>query len=60
MTLPNTPLVRNERNITDGGMMATLLDSAMGTLAGSTIPKDYVTVTQDIEFRYVKAAIGDL
>ncbi|MFD9624440.1 PaaI family thioesterase [Peribacillus muralis] len=60
MTMPNTPLVHNELNITHGGMIATLIDTAMGTLASSTVPTGYATVTTDIQVRYVKPAIGDL
>ncbi|KWW11578.1 MULTISPECIES: PaaI family thioesterase [Peribacillus] len=59
MTMPNTPLVHNELNITHGGMIATLIDTAMGTLASSTVPKGHATVTTDIQVRYVKPAIGD-
>ncbi|WP_285766490.1 PaaI family thioesterase [Peribacillus sp. SI8-4] len=60
MTMPNTPLVHNELNITHGGMLATLIDTAMGTLAGSTVPIGYATVTTDIQVRYVKPSIGEV
>ncbi|MFE4349527.1 PaaI family thioesterase [Peribacillus butanolivorans] len=59
MTMPNTPLVHNELNITHGGMIATLIDQCMGIIANSTVPEGYATVTTDIQVRYVKPAIGD-
>ncbi|MGE7601921.1 PaaI family thioesterase [Peribacillus sp. NPDC097675] len=59
MLMPITPLVKNELNITHGGVIATLIDSAMGTLASSTVPEGYATVTTDIQVRYVKPAIGE-
>ncbi|MGE7779260.1 PaaI family thioesterase [Peribacillus sp. NPDC097264] len=59
MVMPITPLSHNELNITHGGIIATLIDSAMGTLAGSTVPEGYATLTTDIQVRYVKPAIGE-
>lgn len=59
MLMPITPLVHNELNITHGGVIATLIDTAMGTLASSTVPEGYATVTTDIQVRYVKPAIGE-
>ena len=59
MVMPITPLVHNELNITHGGVIATLIDSAMGTLASTSVPVGYATVTTDIQVRYVKPAIGE-
>ena len=60
MTMPNNPLVHNELDIAHGGMIATMVDSAMGSLANYSVPEGYVTVTSDLQIRYIKPATGDL
>jgi uncharacterized protein (TIGR00369 family) len=59
MTIPNTVLLQNSLDILHGGLTATLLDSAMGTLAFKLIPDDKAAVTTEMKLNYVAKGIGD-
>ncbi|WP_223700352.1 PaaI family thioesterase [Sutcliffiella deserti] len=58
MTIPNTELLQNSLEILHGGITATLLDSAMGTLAFKLIPEDKAAVTTEMKINYVAKGIG--
>ncbi|WP_404449929.1 PaaI family thioesterase [Sutcliffiella horikoshii] len=59
MTIPNTELLQNSLDILHGGLTATLLDSAMGTLAFKLIPEDKAAVTTEMKVNYVAKGVGD-
>lgn len=56
ISLPNTPFIQNSIGIPHGGIIATLLDTAMGTLASSRCPEGYVTVTSNFTIHYLSVA----
>ncbi|WP_180954189.1 PaaI family thioesterase [Bacillus sp. M6-12] len=59
MTMPISPIVLNSIGITHGGVIATLIDTAIGTLANVTVaPEGNAAVTTDISVRYLRAAKG--
>lgn len=58
MTIPNTEILQNSLNILHGGLTATLLDSAMGTLAFRLIPHDKAAVTTEMKINYVAKGVG--
>ncbi|KAA0548190.1 PaaI family thioesterase [Bacillus sp. BGMRC 2118] len=58
MTIPNSSLIQNALNIAHGGITATLLDSAMGTLAYHILPSHLAAVTTEIKINYVAPGIG--
>lgn len=59
MEIPNTSLLQNSLDILHGGLTATLLDSAMGTLAFKLIPEDKAAVTTEMKVNYVAKGVGD-
>lgn len=58
MEIPNTVLLQNSLDILHGGLTATLLDSAMGTLAFKLIPEDKAAVTTEMKVNYVAKGVG--
>ncbi|MBD1380958.1 PaaI family thioesterase [Metabacillus arenae] len=56
--IPNSALIQNSLNIVHGGITATLLDSAMGSLAFQYLPSDYAAVTTEMKINYVAPGIG--
>ncbi|AQQ53818.1 PaaI family thioesterase [Planococcus lenghuensis] len=56
ISLPNTPFIHNSLGIPHGGIIATLLDTAMGTLASSRCPEGFVTVTSTFNVHYLSVA----
>jgi uncharacterized protein (TIGR00369 family) len=59
MTIPNSTIIQNALNIVHGGITATLLDSAMGTLAIRVLPSDMAAVTTEIKVNYVAPGVGE-
>lgn len=59
MTIPNTAILQNSLDILHGGLTATLLDSAMGTLAFKLIPADKAAVTTEMKINYVAKGVGN-
>ncbi|MBM6618581.1 PaaI family thioesterase [Bacillus sp. RD4P76] len=59
MTIPNSSIIQNALNIAHGGITATLLDSAMGTLAIHVLPSHLAAVTTEIKINYVGPGIGE-
>ncbi|WP_335870484.1 PaaI family thioesterase [Bacillus sp. 2205SS5-2] len=53
VSIPITALTHNSLGIVHGGITATLVDSAMGTLANQFLPKDYGAVTSSLQIHYL-------
>ncbi len=58
ITIPNTPIIQNSLNIVHGGITATLIDSAMGSLVFQFLPKDRAAVTSELKINYLAPGIG--
>jgi uncharacterized protein (TIGR00369 family) len=58
MVIPANPIIQNSLNIVHGGITATLIDSAMGTLIHRILPDDVYAVTSEIKINYVAPGIG--
>lgn len=56
--IPNTAIIQNSLNIVHGGITATILDTAMGTLVHHLIPDDKAAVTAEMKINYLSAGIG--
>ncbi|MBT2687903.1 PaaI family thioesterase [Bacillus sp. ISL-47] len=59
LTIPLTPLVDNPLGILHGGITATVIDSAMGTLASSLLPEGFGAVTTQLNVHYLSVGKGD-
>lgn len=59
ITIPLNPMVNNGLGIVHGGVTATLIDSAMGTLANSLLPEGYGAVTTQMNIHYIAPGIGE-
>lgn len=58
LTLPLSSLVKNHLGILHGGITATVIDSAMGTLANKVLPDGYAAVTTQLNIHYIAPGIG--
>ncbi|WP_456275614.1 PaaI family thioesterase [Bacillus sp. AK128] len=58
MVIPANPIIQNSLDIVHGGITATLIDSAMGTLVHRILPSDVFAVTSEIKINYVAPGIG--
>jgi uncharacterized protein (TIGR00369 family) len=58
MIIPNTDLIQNSLNIVHGGITATLLDSAMGSLVHYHLPEGQAAVTSEIKINYLAPGKG--
>ncbi|MDR4886623.1 PaaI family thioesterase [Fredinandcohnia sp. QZ13] len=56
--IPNTELIHNSLKIVHGGITATLLDSAMGSIVHHVIPQEKAAVTTEMKINYVAPGIG--
>ncbi|WP_281862921.1 PaaI family thioesterase [Planomicrobium okeanokoites] len=56
VSIPNTPFIHNNIDIPHGGILAVLLDTAMGTLANSKCPEGYGAVTTNLAIHYLTVA----
>jgi uncharacterized protein (TIGR00369 family) len=59
ITVPLNPLFNNPLNILHGGVIATVIDSTMGAIIYSTLPKGSIAVTQQLNIHYVAPGIGE-
>ncbi|WP_421384417.1 PaaI family thioesterase [Bacillus salacetis] len=53
VTIPITPLTYNSLEIVHGGITATLVDTAMGTLANQLLPEGFGAVTTNLNVHYL-------
>ncbi|QHJ70863.1 PaaI family thioesterase [Planococcus halotolerans] len=56
VSIPNTPFIHNNIDIPHGGILAVLLDTAMGTLANSKCPEGFGAVTTNLAIHYLTVA----
>jgi uncharacterized protein (TIGR00369 family) len=59
ITMPNTPLIQNSLGIVHGGITATILDSAMGSLVNHLLPNDQAAVTTEMKINYTAPGKGE-
>ncbi|KAB2337388.1 PaaI family thioesterase [Cytobacillus depressus] len=59
LTVPISPLLHNSLGIVHGGITATIIDSAMGTLANSILPDGFGAVTSQLNIHYLSVGKGD-
>jgi uncharacterized protein (TIGR00369 family) len=58
ITIPNSEIIQNSLNIVHGGITATLIDSAMGSLVFQLLPEDKYAVTTELKVNYLAPGIG--
>lgn len=56
VTIPNTAFIHNTVAIPHGGILAVLLDTAMGTLANKNCPEGFSAVTTSLTIHYLTVA----
>jgi uncharacterized protein (TIGR00369 family) len=59
ITMPITPVTMNPLGIVHGGITATLIDSAMGSLSNHLVPEGEVVVTTQLNINYLAPGSGD-
>ncbi|WP_342342305.1 PaaI family thioesterase [Neobacillus novalis] len=59
ITIPINPIINNNLNIVHGGITATVLDTAMGSLANSLLPEGFGAVTNQLNIHYIAPGIGE-
>ncbi|CAM3752886.1 PaaI family thioesterase [Mesobacillus thioparans] len=57
--IPITSVLDNTLGIVHGGFTATVLDTAMGTLANRLLPEGYAAVTSQLNIHFLAPGIGD-
>jgi uncharacterized protein (TIGR00369 family) len=58
VTLPIQPLIENPLKMVHGGMTATLLDTAMGSLVNYSLPQGLAAVTSQMNIHYINPGVG--
>lgn len=53
VTIPITPFIHNRLGIPHGGIIAVLLDTAMGLLANKTLTPGYSAITTNLSINYI-------
>lgn len=53
VSIPLTPFIHNNVRTPHGGIIALLLDTAMGVLASHTLPENEVVVTTNLSINYL-------
>jgi uncharacterized protein (TIGR00369 family) len=59
ISIPITSVTYNSLKIVHGGVTATLVDTAMGTLANMMLPEGYGAVTTNLNVHYVSPGVGE-
>ncbi len=59
ITIPLHPILNNNLDIVHGGITATVLDTAMGSLANYYLPKGFGAVTNQLNIHYIAPGIGE-
>ncbi|PFG06846.1 PaaI family thioesterase [Bacillus sp. es.034] len=59
VSIPITPVTHNSLKIVHGGVTATLVDTAMGTLANMMLPEGYGAVTTNLNVHYLAPGVGE-
>ncbi|MCL6571619.1 MAG: PaaI family thioesterase [Bacillus sp. (in: Bacteria)] len=58
ITIPIHPILNNNLHIVHGGITATVLDTAMGSLANHLLPEGLGAVTSQLNIHYTAPGIG--
>ncbi|ERN53073.1 PaaI family thioesterase [Alkalihalophilus marmarensis] len=58
VVLPIQPLINNPLQMVHGGITATLLDTAMGSMINRILPEDKAAVTAEMNVHYIKPGVG--
>jgi len=56
ISIPITPFIHNPLNMPHGGILAVILDTAMGTLATHSLSEEFAVVTTNLSINYIAAA----
>ncbi|MEH7305308.1 PaaI family thioesterase [Neobacillus drentensis] len=59
ISIPLHPTLHNNLDIVHGGITATVLDTAMGSLANYYLPKGLGAVTNQLNIHYIAPGIGE-
>lgn len=59
VSIPNTPFIHNNISIPHGGILAVLIDTAMGTLANTKAPEGMAAVTTNLTIHYLTVASSE-
>ena len=59
ISIPISPVTHNSLEIVHGGVTATLVDTAMGTLANMMLPEGYGAVTTNLNVHYLAPGVGE-
>ncbi|RDI47583.1 PaaI family thioesterase [Falsibacillus pallidus] len=59
VTIPINEVTSNSLGILHGGITATVLDSAMGTLANILLPEGFGAVTSNLNIHYISPGLGN-
>lgn len=57
--IPNRKLVHNPLNITHGGITASLMDIAMGSLVHQSLPPEQAAVTSEMKIHFLSSGTGN-
>lgn len=56
--IPIQPMIENPLKIVHGGITATLIDTAMGSLVNRLLPDELAAVTTEMKINYISPGIG--
>ncbi|MBO8165214.1 MAG: PaaI family thioesterase [Brevibacillus sp.] len=56
--VPVTPFMYNRLGVVHGGITATLIDSAMGSLVNRSLPQGRFAVTTELKINYIRPGTG--
>lgn len=56
--MPLTPFMHNSAGVAHGGILATLIDSAMGSLINRSLPQEKYAVTTELKVNYLRPGKG--
>ncbi|TMU87906.1 PaaI family thioesterase [Bacillus sp. BHET2] len=59
VSIPITSVTHNSLQIVHGGVTATLVDTAMGTLANMVLPDGFGAVTTNLNVHYLAPGVGE-
>jgi uncharacterized protein (TIGR00369 family) len=57
--IPLTPFMHNSGGVVHGGILATLIDSTMGSLINRSLPEDQHAVTTELKVNYLRPGKGE-
>jgi uncharacterized protein (TIGR00369 family) len=57
--VPVTPFMHNPLGVVHGGVLATLIDSTMGSMINRSLPSDQYAVTTELKVNYIRPGKGE-